>query len=49
MDHLIQNARIFHRSWKHWHSPAVLHAKGLAVMVAFDMHLECCEGELNAE
>jgi hypothetical protein len=48
IDHLIQNARIFYRSWKYWHSP-VLHAKGLAVVVAFDMYLECCEGNLNAE
>jgi hypothetical protein len=48
IDHLLQNARIFHQSWKRWHSP-VLHAKGLAVVVVFDMCLECYEGELNAE
>jgi hypothetical protein len=48
IDHLIQNARIFYRSWKYWHSP-VLHGKGLAVVVAFDMYLECCEGKLNPE
>lgn len=48
IDHLIQNARIFYRSWKYWHSP-VLHGKGLAVVVAFDMYLECCEGKLNSE
>jgi hypothetical protein len=48
IDHLIQNARIFYRSWKYWHSP-VLHGKALAVVVAYDMYLECCEGKLNAE
>jgi hypothetical protein len=35
-------------SWKWWYSQ-VLHAKGLAVVVAFDMHFECREGELDAE
>jgi hypothetical protein len=48
IDHLIQNARIFYRSWKYWHSP-VLHGKALAVVVSYDMYLECCEGKLNAE
>jgi hypothetical protein len=27
----------------------VLHGKGLAVVVAYDMNLECCEGKLNPE
>jgi hypothetical protein len=48
IDHLIQNARIFYWSWKYWHSP-VLHGKALAVVVPYDMYLECCEGKLNAE
>ena len=45
---IIQNAEIFYRSWKYWHSP-VLHGKALAVVVAYDMYLECCKGKLNAE
>jgi hypothetical protein len=45
---LIQNSRLFYRSWKYWHSP-VLHGKALAVVVAYNMYLECCEGKLNAE
>jgi hypothetical protein len=48
IDHLIQNSNIFYRSWKYWHSP-VLHGKGLAVVVAYDMYLECCEGKINSE
>jgi hypothetical protein len=27
----------------------VLHGKALAVVVAYDMYLECCEGKLNLE
>ena len=42
VNHLIQNARIFYRSWKFRHSPA-LPGKGLAVVVVFDMYLECCD------
>jgi hypothetical protein len=48
IDHLIQNAQMFYRSWKYWHSP-VLHGKALAVVVAYDMYIECCEGKLNAD
>ena len=48
IDHLIQNSNLFYQSWKYWHSP-VLHGKGLAVVVAFDMYLECCEGKINLE
>jgi hypothetical protein len=46
IDHLIKNARIFYRSWKYWHSP-MLHGKGLAVVVAYDLYLEVCEGKLD--
>ena len=48
IDHLIQNARIFYRSWKYWHSP-MLHGKALAVVVAYDMYLEVAEGELDPD
>jgi len=46
IDHLIKNCRLFYRSWKYWHSP-MLHGKALAVVVAYDMYLECAEGELE--
>ena len=43
IDHLIQNCKMSYRSWKYWHSP-MLHAKGLATVVAYDLYLECAEG-----
>ena len=48
MDHLIQNCRIFYRSWKYWHSP-MLHAMAMAIVVAYDMYCEVAEGELDIE
>ena len=47
MDHLISNCHMHYRSWKYWHSP-MIHAKAMAVVVAYDMYLECCEGKLQA-
>ena len=35
------------RTWKYWHAP-MIHAKALAVVVAYDIYLECCEGLLRA-
>ncbi len=46
IDHLISNCNMFYRSWKYWHSP-MIHGKALAVVVAYDMYLECSEGELE--
>jgi len=37
-----------HRSWKYWHAP-MNHGKALAVTTAYDMYLECCEGNLNGD
>ena len=48
VDHLIKNARLFYRTWKHWHAP-VNHALALTIAVAYDMYLECCEGEIEEE
>jgi hypothetical protein len=48
VDHLIQTAWIFNQGWKYCHLP-VLHGKGLALVVAFNMFLECCEGKRNLE
>ena len=46
IDHLIKNCNLHYRSWKYWHS-AMIHAKGMAIVVACDMYLECCTGLLN--
>ena len=46
IDHLISNCNMFYRSWKYWHSP-MIHGKALAVVVAYDMYLECAEGDLD--
>jgi hypothetical protein len=47
LDHLIKNCDMQYRSWKYWHS-AMLRAKAMAVIVAYDMYLECCEGKLHS-
>jgi len=46
MDHLIQNCNMGYRSWKYWHS-AMIHGKAMAVVVAYDIYLECCTGNLT--
>ena len=48
MDHMIKNANLAYRSWKYWHG-AMLHAKGMAIVVAYDIYLEVCEGKLNED
>ena len=48
IDQLIKNCRMGHRSWKYWHA-GMIHGKALAVVVAYDMYLECCEGKLNSD
>jgi hypothetical protein len=47
IDHLLKNIKIHYTSWKYWHSPAVNHAKTLAVIIAHDMYLEVAEGKLD--
>ena len=47
MDHLIKNTNLAYRSWKYWYG-AMLHAKGIDIVVAYDMYLEVCEGKMNA-
>ena len=46
IDHLINNCKIFYRSWKYWHSP-MNHAKALAVLTAYDIYLEVTDGEIE--
>ncbi|KAL3936788.1 MAG: hypothetical protein SGARI_002405 [Bacillariaceae sp.] len=47
LDHLITNCNMHYRCWKYWHSP-MIHAKAMAVVVAYDIYLECCEGKMRA-
>ena len=48
IDHLIKNCRLKYRSWKYWHSP-MLHVTSLAIVVAYDIYLEVCEGKLDQD
>ena len=44
----LQNCHMFYRSWKYWHSP-MIHGFAMTVVTAYDMYLECCEGNLEQE
>ena len=46
LDHMIKNCKMFYRSFKYWHSP-MLHAKAMAVVIAYDIYQECAEGNLD--
>ena len=46
IDHMINNVKLFYRSWKYWHLP-MNHAKALAVLTAYDIYLEVTDGELH--
>ena len=46
LDHLIQNCKIFMKSWKYWHAP-FNHVLAMAVVVAYDTYLEVAEGKVN--
>lgn len=48
IDHLIKNCRLKYRCWKYWHSP-MLHITSLAIVVAYDIYLEVCEGKLDKD
>ena len=48
VDHMIKIAKIRYISWKYWHSP-VNHCLSIAVVAAYDMYNECCDGELDPE
>ena len=48
LDHLIKNARLFYQTWKYWHSPKN-HALAIALTCAYDIYLECTEGNLKTE
>jgi hypothetical protein len=46
-DHMIKNTGNRYITWKYWHAP-YLHAQSLGVIAAYDMYIECCEGNLDA-
>ncbi len=46
VNHMIKNAKIRYTTWKYWHAP-FLHALSIAVIVAYNMYVECCEGGLD--
>ena len=46
IDHLIKNCNLFYVSWKYWHSPKN-HALSLAIVTAYDIYLEICEGKID--
>ena len=48
VDHIISMAMIRYITWKYWHSP-FLHGYSMAVIAAYDMYQECCEGGLCAD
>ena len=44
--HYLRNTNMYYQSWKYRHA-AMNHAKAMAVVVAYDIYIECCEGKLN--
>jgi hypothetical protein len=48
INNMIKNAKIRYTIWKYWHVP-FFHALSIAAIVAYDMYVECCKGELDKE
>jgi hypothetical protein len=48
MDYIINTTGNRLASWKYWHS-LYLHAMSMGIIVCYNMYLECCEGELDAQ
>ena len=46
MDHLTKNTNLAYCSWKYWHG-AMLHAKGMDIVSAYDMYLDVCEVKMD--
>ena len=46
-DHMVKNAGNQFISWKYWHA-AYRHVISLGIIAAYDMYIECCEGNLDA-
>jgi hypothetical protein len=45
-DHIVKNTGNRYITWKYWHAP-YLHGQSLGIIAAYDMYLECYEGELD--
>ena len=45
-DHMVKNTGNRYITWKYWHAP-YLHGQSLGIIAAYDMYLECCEGEID--
>ncbi len=45
-DHMIKNTNVRYITWKYWHAP-YQHAKAMAIVAAYDIYLECCDGLLD--
>mmetsp|Transcript_19746 Transcript_19746/g.42879 ORF Transcript_19746/g.42879 Transcript_19746/m.42879 type:complete len:324 (+) Transcript_19746:1794-2765(+) len=48
VDHMISIAMVRYITWKYWHSP-YLHCLSMAIIAAYDMYIECCEGDLDGD
>ena len=46
VDHMVSIAMIRYVCWKYWHAP-YNHGLAIAVVAAFDMYRECCDGLLD--
>lgn len=46
LDHMIKNCSIRYITWKYWHAP-YLHAQAMGVVAAYDMYMECADGQLD--
>ena len=46
LDHMIKNCSIRYITWKYWHAP-YLHAQAMGVVAAYDMYMECANGQLD--
>ena len=48
LDASLEKSKMYYRSWKYWHM-AMLHAKKIAVSVAYSMYIEVAEGNLDQD
>ena len=46
LDSSLERCKMHYRTWKYWHM-AMLHAKKIAITVAYSMYKEVCEGRLD--
>ena len=46
LDSSLEKCKMYYRSWKYWHM-AMLHAKKIAITVAYSLYIEATEGNLD--